>query len=93
MIDLVVGVLIVIAVAGGATIAVKAIINSQTIKAKARSRTSFRNGLKLLIKSKQTRTVSVGIFDKYTDRHLQDMTIESKYGVSDSIYTGQILYT
>lgn len=66
-------------------------IDDKTIKDTAKNRHASEQ-LKLLIKDKNTRKVKVGIFDKPTDKHLEDMNLETSKGVSDSLYVGQVLY-
>jgi len=66
-------------------------IDDKTIKDTAKNRHASEQ-LKLLIKDKNTRKVKVGIFDNPTDKHLEDMNLETSKGVSDSLYVGQVLY-
>lgn len=67
------------------------IIDDNAVKDVAK--TKYPNmSLKLLIKSKTTRHVDVGIFNQSTAHHMEDIKLESNKGVSDSLYVGQVLY-
>lgn len=79
------------AVGGLVGLVIDVFIDDKTIKDTARSRHANEQ-LKLLIKDKNTREVKVGIFDKPTDKHLEDMNLETTKGVSDNLYKGQVLY-
>lgn len=79
------------AVGGLVGLVIDVFIDDKTIKDTARSRHANEQ-LKLLIKDKNTRKVDVGIFDSPTNKHLEDIGIETSKGVSDSLYVGQVLY-
>ncbi len=67
------------------------IIDANAVKDVAK--TKYPNtSLKLLIKSKTTRHVDVGIFNQNTAQHMEDIKLESNKGIADSLYVGQVLY-
>lgn len=51
----------------------------------------YNNAFRLLIKQKKETAVKVGIFDDEDDL-IDDIEIQSKSGISDSIYEGQVIY-
>lgn len=67
------------------------IIDANSVKEVAK--TKYPNtSLKLLIKSKTTRRVDVGIFNQNTAQYMEDIKLESNKGISDSLYVGQVIY-
>ncbi len=77
----------------GAAVAliVSTIIDASVVKDKAKEKYPNKS-LKLLIKSKNTRKVDVGIYNRKTGEHYDDIQIGSEKGVSESLYEGQELY-
>ncbi len=64
-------------------------ITSDTIKDTVKKENP--DAFKIQIKEAKKNVVNVGIFDN-KNKHLEDMRIESKEGVSSSLKKGQVIY-
>lgn len=64
-------------------------ITSDTIKDTVKEK--FPNAFKVKVKEAKKNAVNVGIFSNQ-NKHLEDMKIESKEGVSSSLKKGQVIY-
>jgi len=79
-----------VALAGAASYVVYKKITADAIKEKARQ-LGKSEAFKAMIKSKNTRRVKVGIFDR-NENEIADFSMESEGGVSENLRVGQYLY-
>ncbi|MCQ2234881.1 MAG: hypothetical protein MJZ24_09115 [Paludibacteraceae bacterium] len=79
-----------VAAAGLAVATVVTVVKvTKSIIAK-KAKEEYNNAIKIKIKSKNTKRVNVGIFDRYDD-HLGDMSLEGNE-VSSDIRVGDVIY-
>ena len=70
---------------------IDALTVEKTVREKVSSEDQFKNAFKAMIKSKDTRTVHVGIYGS-NNTHLGDIEIESEKGVSSDVRVGHTFY-
>lgn len=77
-------------IGAAAAIVVVTIIDKVTLQKTIKEK--YQNAAKAIIKSKDTKTVVVGIYDSNNNTLAESMKIQSDNGVSNDIKEGQILY-
>lgn len=80
-------------VAAGAVVTAAVVIHKKITAQRIAEETKkkFKEAFKAKIKSKDTKCVKVGIFDKYSNL-LGDLPIESDEGVASDLRVGQVIY-